>query len=108
MIDLVDSKKDDLAILCRRFAIRKLEVFGSAAKDTFDPQSSDLDFIVDPGEYERSVADRFLDFADALETLFGRPIDLITEDSIVNPYFRKAVKAVRKTVFEDRNAAAAA
>ncbi|MGB3305840.1 MAG: nucleotidyltransferase domain-containing protein [Thermomicrobiales bacterium] len=108
MISLIESKKDDLAILCRRFAIRRLDVFGSAVKGTFDPQSSDLDFIVDLGAYERSVADRFLDFADALETLFGRPVDLITEDSIVNPYFRKAVNAARETVFEDRDAAAAA
>jgi len=108
MIALIESKKDDLAVLCRQFSIRKLDVFGSAVKGTFDPQSSDLDFIVDLGTYERTVADRFLDFADALEALFGRPVDLITEDSIVNPYFRKAVNGARETVFEDRDAAAAA
>ncbi len=108
MIDLVATKREDLARLCRTFSIRKLELFGSAVDGTFDSLSSDLDFIVDLGEYERSVADRFLNFADALEALFGRPVDLITEDSIVNPYFRKAVDKARETVFEDRDTSAAA
>lgn len=108
MIDLVASKRNDLAHLCRVFSIRKLELFGSAVKGTYDPQSSDLDFIVDLGAYEPEVADRFLNFADALEELFGKPVDLITEDSIVNPYFRKAVDEARETIFEDRDVAAAA
>lgn len=108
MIDLIATKREELASLCRRFSIRRLAFFGSAAKSRFEPQSSDLDFVVDLGEYKRSVADRFLNFADALEELFDTPVDLITEDSIVNPYLRKAVNEARETIFEDRDTVAAA
>ena len=43
----VSSKRDALADLCRRFHIRRLEVFGSAARGTdFDAQRSDADFLI--------------------------------------------------------------
>ena len=43
----ISDKKDELAELCRRYGVARLEVFGSAARGTdFDPQSSDADFLV--------------------------------------------------------------
>ena len=46
-------------------------------------------------------ADAFLDFADALEQLLGRKVDLLTERMIRNPYFRATVEASRQTVYEN-------
>src|ERR1035441_493253 len=46
MIALIEQHRAALAALCRRFKVRRLDLFGSAAKGTFDPQSSDLDFLV--------------------------------------------------------------
>ena len=43
----IDSKRDALAALCRRFGVTRLEVFGSAVRDAgFDPKRSDADFLV--------------------------------------------------------------
>lgn len=108
MIDLVAKNQQAIARLCRKYQIRKLDVFGSAATGAFDPASSDIDFVVDLGEYERGVAKRFLHFSYALEALLGCRVDLVTEASITNPYFRYSVNQSRETVYEggDREAAA--
>lgn len=58
MIDLVANKRDEIAALCRKYNIKRLDLFGSAATGAFDPATSDLDFVVDLGEYESGVARR--------------------------------------------------
>ena len=104
MIALVEQKKNDLADLCRRFKVERLELFGSAATGSFQSASSDLDFIVRfSAPSAGSYLDRYLDFAEALEKLFQRPVDLLTERAIRNPYFRRSVEATRQPVYEQRN-----
>jgi len=100
MIELIDNAKDEIAVLCRQYRIKRLDVFGSAATGEFDPETSDIDFLVDLGGYELGVSGRFLDFANALEQLLGYAIDLVTEDSIRNPYFRRSVERSREPVYE--------
>lgn len=78
MIPLVRDKQDDIRALCQTFAVRRLELFGSAATGAFDPEHSDLDFIVDLGEYERGVAKRYFAFCEQLEGLVQHPVDVIT------------------------------
>lgn len=81
--------------------MERLEVFGSAAKDTFDLATSDLDFIASfLYSLEPGCCDRFCGFADAAEELLGRSVDLITERMIRNPYVREDVEAVRRVVVE--------
>ena len=108
MIALIANKREEIAALCKRFGIRRLEVFGSAATGAFDPTSSDLDFLVDLGEYDATVAGRYLDLALALEELFDRRVDLITERSVTNAYLLDSVNRQRETIYEtgDREAAA--
>lgn len=96
---LLSEHLEPLRELCRRYGVERLEVFGSAAKGTFDPATSDLDFIArfrDP--LEPGYCDRFCGFADAAEVLMGRPVDLLTERMIRNPSFREDVDAVRRVV----------
>jgi uncharacterized protein len=97
----IDAKLDQIARLCRRFKVKRLELFGSASTGAFKPKLSDLDFIVDFGDQPLGPwARRLLDFADALEGLFGRKVDLIMPQSIGNPYFQQAVDASRRLVYE--------
>ena len=109
MSSFLGKNKGKLAEVCRRFGVRRLEVFGSAVREDFDPAKSDFDFIVSfadktPGTY----ADRYFDFAAAIEKLLGRRIDLLTERSIRNPYFRREVEAARQIVYDERSQEAAA
>ena len=100
----LDGKIEQLAELCRRFHVKRLEIFGSAATSGFRTASSDLDFIVDVGDQLLGPWGKiFLDFADALEALFGRHVDLIMPQSIRNPYFRQAIDASRRLIYEARS-----
>ena len=104
MIPLINEFQAQLAELCRRYGVQRLDLFGSAAKGTFMPESSDLDFIVrfqDPGSPD--YATRYLRFAESLEALFKRPVDLLIDQPFSNPYFREAVEEARQTVYESRD-----
>ena len=102
MIDLVAEKRPNLLELCRKFRVQRLHVFGSAATGAFRKETSDLDFLVSFFDRRPNAdyADRVLDFADALERLFARPVDLVTEQSVRNPYFRRALEASRQLIYE--------
>jgi predicted nucleotidyltransferase len=108
MIALIEDHKDEMTALCRQYGVARLAVFGSAVNGAFAPDRSDLDFLVrfldrrPTGRY----ATQYLDLADALENLFGRPVDLVTEQSIRNPFFREGVEATREIVYERADAEA--
>lgn len=100
MTELIERHRTALAELCRRFGVNRLYVFGSGASGDLRP-SSDLDFVVTMSDRlpTGKYADRFLDFADELELLFGRRVDLVSEQSIRNPFFRREVEATRQLVY---------
>ena len=88
MLDLVEQHRAALSDLCRRFEVRRLELFGSAARNEFDPRSSDLDFLVayqPPGQVD--AVERYFGLLAALERLFSRKVDLVDVTAHTNPYF---------------------
>lgn len=104
-IDLVQQNRDTIATLCREYGVGSLDIFGSAATGAFDEESrpSGIDFIVDFADMSPGIANRYLDFAEALERLLGRPVDLIFAGLISNPYLRQSVQLSRERVFEERS-----
>jgi predicted nucleotidyltransferase len=88
MKSLTESKRHDLAELCRRYNVRNLELFGSATGIGFDPNSSDLDFLVEfDSVREGQCARRYFGLLFALEDVLGRHVDLVETAAIRNPYF---------------------
>ena len=87
--------------LCRRHGVRTLEVFGSAARATdFDPVASDADFIVEfRPEGSASALKQFFGFAEGLERLLGRPVDLVERGAIDNPFVLADIENARKVVY---------
>jgi hypothetical protein len=76
-----------IAGLCRKYGVRPLELFGSAARGGFDPERSDLDFLVlYADEGGQDLVDRYLGLRDALGQLLGRPVDLVDIRAARNPY----------------------
>jgi predicted nucleotidyltransferase len=108
MIPLITDNLDQIAELCREYRVQSLAVFGSAATATANEDANDVDLICDLGEYEARVYRRFFDFADAMEGLLGKKVDLMTEEQIQNPYFRYSVNQSRTTIYEARDRHAAA
>ena len=92
MLPLLEQNRGELARLCNVYGVRRLVVFGSAARGDFDPNSSDVDLYVEFSDTHRlGYSDRFLDFALAVEHLLGRPVDLLTPRAVTNPHFRRAL-----------------
>jgi predicted nucleotidyltransferase len=109
MNGLIQQHRDAIRALCQTYGVRRLDLFGSATTGAFDPATSDLDFVATFGDTRSpGYADRYLGFAEALEALFGRSVDVITERSIRNPSFRQAVDASRQPICDERDALAAA
>jgi uncharacterized protein len=101
MITLIERRRAELAELCRRYRVKRLDLFGSAARGAFHHDTSDLDFIVSfEGPGERGYATRYYEFAESLEALFGRQVDLLTERMIGTPFFRQEVQQTRETIYE--------
>lgn len=85
--------RDAIAALCRRYGVRRLAKFGSAANETFEQADSDVDFLV---EFEQHTTDGFGSYfglKEDLETLFSRPVDLVMPDALQKPDFAEAVAA---------------
>ena len=109
MNDPLAGKEQEIAALCRTYGVLRLDLFGSATKGTFNPEVSDLDFVTtfeDRGL--TGYAKRYLRFAEALEQLLGRPVDLIFEEAIRNPYFREEIEETRRSVYVAPDETAAA
>jgi predicted nucleotidyltransferase len=109
MLPLIEEHINDIAQLCERYGVRKLELFGSACRGEFDPETSDLDFVAEFVDRRNiSYLDRYLDFADAIEALVGRKIDLVTATSSMSPHFRRELNKCRVVVYEADGRVAAA
>lgn len=100
MISLIEDNRDTIVALCEQYGVQRLVVFGSAVKGTFNPATSDLDFVMEFTEYSPGVARRFISFADALEALFGRSVDLVFESKLRDPEFRHEVLSTMEEVFD--------
>lgn len=100
MISLVTQQHAQLQSLCRKHHVRRLEVFGSATDDSFRPETSDLDFLVDYLPLENAeYVDAYFGLLSDLEDLFQRKIDLVVDRAIRNPYFRKGVDQSRQVIY---------
>jgi hypothetical protein len=100
MIDEIAKRRADLEDLGRRFRVRRLEVFGSAATGAFRSETSDLDFLVEfEAPESKGYADRYFGLLEALEALFGRQIDLVVASTVKNPYFRESVERSKVLVY---------
>jgi predicted nucleotidyltransferase len=100
MIDLIEKHRPQIDSLCRRFKVRRLELFGSATRDDFDPATSDLDFFV---EFEdlgwNGASDRYFGLLHGLEDLFHRNIDLVEPSAVRNPLFREVATRRRELLY---------
>lgn len=100
MNSLLGQHTEEIAVLCRRFGVRRLELFGSATSQDFDPQRSDIDFLVDFGaDGGQDLFHRYFDLKEALEQLLGREVDLVMTGALRNPFFIESVNKTRQNVY---------
>jgi predicted nucleotidyltransferase len=100
MSRILDLHRAELEAVCRRHGVDRLYLFGSAASGTDDPDTSDLDFLVEFRSMPfTAYADAYFGLLESRETLFGRPVDLVVDSAIDNPYFRQSVEESRTSLY---------
>ena len=101
MSDVIQPYLEAIRALCREFGVTRLELFGSAAIGDFDPERSDIDFLVEyPPDYEFGHwAARHFELKDRLEALLGRPVDLVMASTMRKPHFIASVNESRQVLY---------
>lgn len=98
----IAEKIDEVRGLCAKYGVKRLTLFGSAVKGTFDPARSDLDFIVELIPVGDAIMEgrAYLGLWNDLERLFGRRVDLVDPAGIVNPYVAASINANQHALYE--------
>lgn len=98
-MNIVEKNINKLIDLCKLHKVRELYIFGSVLTDKFS-DNSDIDMLV---QFENidilEYFDNYMDFKEKLENLLGRPVDLLENQAIRNPVFRKVVDRNKKLVY---------
>jgi predicted nucleotidyltransferase len=101
MNELIQQHLEAIRGLSREYGIVRLEVFGSVCTPEFDPETSDVDFIVEyPPDYDFGPwLTRYLEFKERLEVLLGRPVDLVMASAMRKPHFIESVNETRQLLY---------
>ena len=103
-MNLIEKNIDTLIGLCKRHKVKELYIFGSILTPKFN-DSSDVDFLVQFDNVDiLEYADNYFDFKEKLEKLFDREIDLLENQAIRNPIFRKVLDRDKKLVYDRETA----
>lgn len=99
MQTIIQENIDKITALCQLYKVKSLYAFGSVCNDKFNPKS-DIDLLIsfntmDYGDY----ADAYFTLADKFEELFQRPVDLITDKSLSNPYFIDSLNQTKTLIY---------
>jgi uncharacterized protein len=101
MIGIVEERRTEVAALCEKYGVKRLDLFGSAAGESFDPEASDLDFVVSFEERDPpNLFHRYFGLEEDLRDLFGRHVDLVTEGALLkDPDFAEGISGTRVTLY---------
>jgi predicted nucleotidyltransferase len=101
MIPEIEQHRDEIIAICEEYGLARLELFGSAATGEFDPQSSDVDFLVEyPEGFDFGPwGSRETELRERLEHLLGRNVDLVSLRWVKNPYFKRSIEETRLPIY---------
>lgn len=101
MNQLINENLEAIRALCREYGVVRLEVFGSAMTDAFDPARSDVDFIIEyPPDYDFGpVLTRYFELKERLEAVLGRSGDLVMAGAMRKPRFIEAANETRQVLY---------
>ena len=103
-MNVIERHIDQIIILCKQHKVRELYIFGSVLTDRFNDES-DIDFLVEFSLIDiLEYFDNYMDFKEKLEALLKRPIDLVENQAVRNPIFRRVLDREKKLVYERKSA----
>lgn len=97
---------DEIRAAAERYGVAKLEIFGSAMTERFDPERSDVDFLVHypPGYNFGSFGKRLFDLEEELAAILHRSAHLVMTSALVKEHFRESADETRVTIYESSTA----
>jgi uncharacterized protein len=100
---LIDAHRDSLFKLCDQHKVKELYLFGSILTERFQ-DSSDIDMLIQFYQVDLlDYFDNYMDFKEQLEQLFNRPVDLVENQAIRNPIFRRVVDREKQLIYERKS-----
>jgi uncharacterized protein len=102
-MNLIELNKDKLNELCEMHKVKELYLFGSVLTNKFS-DTSDIDMLIQFNQVELlEYFDNYMDLKEKLEQLFLRPVDLVENQAIRNPVFRKVIEREKQLVYERKS-----
>ncbi len=103
-MNIIETNREKLIELCQTYKVNELYAFGSILTDKFS-ESSDIDFLISFSKIELlEYFDNYMDFKEELEQLLHRNIDLVEDQAIRNPIFRRVVDREKQLIYERKSA----
>jgi predicted nucleotidyltransferase len=95
----LERYQNRLSTLCRQYNVKTLHAFGSILTERFG-NDSDVDLIVAFNDIPvEDYADNYFNFKFSLQDVFNRPVDLLEEQAIKNPYFRQNIDRNKQMIY---------
>lgn len=101
---IIEQNIEKLTELCQQFKVDKLYAFGSVLSSRFNPQTSDLDLLVELEDMPPLIrGEHLIALWEALEDLFARKVDLLTDQPIKNPYLRRNIDHTKQLIYDRKS-----
>jgi uncharacterized protein len=100
-VDIISQHLEDIRSLCREYGVVRLDIFGSATREDFDPRRSDIDLLVEfaAGTDLGPWMARFFELQERLEAMLGRKVDLVMAAGLRNPYLLRSIEQDRRVLY---------
>ena len=96
---IINDNIDKIRTLCVNHNVKSLFAFGSVCTDKFN-ESSDINLLISFNSMDYAdYADNYFVVADKFEKIFHRPVDLVTDKSLSNPYFIDSVNQTKTHIY---------
>jgi len=100
MVSLLEAQRGAVAEICTRHGVARLDAFGSALREDFRPEASDIDLLVEfkpMAPYAR--VDAYFGLLEDLSRLFGREVDLVMVGAIKNRYVAQDIERTKQLLY---------
>ena len=100
MTAVLEDRQQAIEVACRRHGVDQLHVFGSALRDDFSTEESDIDLLVEFGSMEAYArVDAYFGLLDELREIFGRDVDLVVAGAVRNPYIAQDIEKTKQMLY---------
>ena len=100
MTEMLESKRDAIAKVCKHHGVTRLDAFGSALRDDFQPGQSDVDLLVELGPMEPYArVDAYFGLLEDLRAILGEQVDLVVSGAVKNRYIAHDIEETKELLY---------